>query len=95
MTTFSPFAIITRQVAARGRGKNHYYPAEVRVIDTRKSEWHATRGLNDGIKFRRQVCGTRYSGPKSEYGQALAAARKLAAELNAREQAEISACCVI
>lgn len=95
MATSNRFAVVVRQVAAPGRGKNHYYPAEVRVMDRTQSEWHAVRGLNDGIKSRRRVCGTTYSGPRSEYGKALAEARKLAAELNAREQAEISSSCVI
>lgn len=76
------FQIVTRQIAARGRGRNYYYPAEVRVLDTNVSEWHAVRGLNDGIRYRRKVCGTRYSGPRSEYGQALAEARVVADRLN-------------
>jgi len=79
------FQIAVAQIAAPGRGRNYYYPAEVRVVDGTQSYWHAVRGLNGGIKFRRKVCGTKHNGPRSEYGQALAVARELAAKLNAAD----------
>jgi hypothetical protein len=77
------FVVVTRQIAAPGRGRNFYYPAEVRVMDRTQSEWHALRGLNDGVKYRKKVCGTKYSGPRSEYGRALNEAKQLANKLNA------------
>lgn len=76
------YYVVVRQIAAPGRGRNYYYPAEVRVMDGSQSEWHAIRGLNDGLKFRRRVCGTSHSGPRSEYGQALAEANRIADSLN-------------
>lgn len=80
------FYVVVRQVAAPGRGKNFYYPAEVRVVDGTQSEWHAVRGLNDGMKFRRRVCGTRHNGPRSEYGRALVEAQAVADTLNRKNE---------
>ena len=80
------YYLVVRQVAAPGRGKNYYYPAEVRVMDGTQSEWHAVRGLNDGLKFRRLVCGTSHSGPRSEYGRALAEAQRVADDLNRQNE---------
>lgn len=60
-------------------------PVHVRVMDTTKSEWHAVRGLNDGCRAEISNVDSRYSGPRSAHGQALARCREIAEELNAAE----------
>jgi hypothetical protein len=95
MTTFSPFKVIFATAPCNGGKGKYRRPMHIRVIDTRQSYWHAVRGLNEGVKAIWRNRDSRYSGPRSEFGQACAAAQQLADELNAREQAEISACCVI
>lgn len=82
------YIVVTRQVQRPGRGKNGYQPAEVRVLDQTQSEWHAVRGLNDGIKFRREVTNTKYRGPRSGYGQALREAQAVADRLNTETAVE-------
>lgn len=60
-------------------------PVHVRVMDTTQSEWHAVRGLNNGLKAQISNVDSRYSGPRSAYGQAMAYCRELMNELNAAE----------
>lgn len=84
--TTARFVIVTRTApATSGRGR-YRRPVHVRVMDRTRSEWHAVRGLNDGLKAEWRNVDSRYRGPRAEYGQALAAAARLAADLNLAEE---------
>ena len=85
--TTARFVIVTRSAAAPKSGGGKYRrPVHVRVLDSRQSEWHAVRGYNDGVKAEWSNVDSRYTGPRSAYGQALAAARELVADLNLAEE---------
>lgn len=78
------FVVVTRSAHAPSSGRGRFRrPVHVRVMDSTVSEWHAVRGLNDGVRYEYRNVDSRYDGPRSEYGQALRAARELAAKLNA------------
>jgi len=79
-----PFKISIRSAKAPQSGGGKYRrPVHVRVLDTRVSEWHAVRGLNDGVRKEFKNVDARYAGLKSAYGQALREAQLLVADLNA------------
>lgn len=71
--------------APSSRGGKYRRPVVVRVLDTLSgaSDWHWVRAC----PWARQWSNvdSRYDGPRSAYGQALAAARDLADQLNAAE----------
>ena len=68
--------------APKSRGGQYRRPVHVRVMDANQSEWHAVRGLNDGIVWVRRNVDSRYDGPRSEYGKAIREAQKIADTLN-------------
>lgn len=83
--TAARYIVVIRSAnAPKSRGGKFRRPVHVRVMDSTQSEWHAVRGLNDGMIREWSNVDSRYTGPRSEYGQALAAAEQLAAELNSK-----------
>lgn len=76
------YQVVIRSASANGGRGKYRRPVHVRVVDTTKSEWHAVRGLNDGIISQWRNVDSRYTGPRSECGKALTAAEKLAKQLN-------------
>lgn len=85
------FVVAIRSASAPSSGGGKYRrPVHVRVMDQTVSEWHAVRGLNDGVKAEWRNVDSRYDGPRSEYGQALRAARELAAKLNAESNLQVA-----
>lgn len=77
------YVVVTRCAPATGGAGRFRRPVHVRVMDTTRSEWHAVRGLNDGVKLEVRNVDSRYAGPRSEYGRAVCKAQELAAALNA------------
>lgn len=86
VSTAPRYRIVTRSANAPKTGGGKYRrPVHVRVMDSTQSEWHAVRGLNDGLIREWANVDSRYAGPKSEYGRAMAAAEELAGSLNYSE----------
>lgn len=75
--------------APSGRGGKFRRPVVVRVLDTSAGpgQWHWVRF--GSVEEWRNV-DSRYSGYRSEYGQALADARALCDRLNAEQPAELA-----
>ena len=77
------YQVVVKSAAGVNSGKGKYRrPVHVRVMDVTKSEWHALRGLNDGLIAEWRNVDSRYKGLRSECGRALRAARELAKQLN-------------
>lgn len=85
MNTFTSnrFAVVSRTCYAPKSGGGKYRrPVRVVVIDT--TIQYAGSPIRKGIVAEWSNVDSRYSGPRSEHGQALQAARELAATLNAK-----------
>lgn len=83
--------VIRAANAPKSGGGKYRRPVHVRVMDTTQSEWHAVRGFNDGLKAEWSNVDKRYNGPRSEYGQAIRAAKELADRLNAEATVAVTA----
>lgn len=72
------------QLGARGRGRNYFFPVEVRLydIDVQETEY-AKSGRGPKVKVIRSWCcnNTKHTGPRSEYGKALREAEAMRKEL--------------
>ena len=90
MTTPRYTVVIRSANAPKTGGGKYRRPVHVRVMDSTQSEWHAVRGLNDGLIREWSNVDSRYAGPRSEYGQAIAAAEALANQLNAECEALVT-----
>jgi len=85
------FKVSTVSAKSVGSGPGKFRrPVHVRVMDlgatvvsaSTRSAWHVSRGEGDIVEEWSDV-DSRYSGPRSAYGQSLDAATACAAELNA------------
>lgn len=82
-------AVSVCQASCKGGGK-YRRPVTIRVCDSHDGGyWHAVRNCPCGRRWSN--VDSRYNGPRSAYGQALAAARELAHRLNAEYESALSA----
>lgn len=89
MITLAPRYVVSTvtTTAGQSRGGRYRKPVIIRVLDTTASEWHAVRRLTPGVMGEWGNVDSRYDGPRSAHGNALAHAAKLADELNAKHWA--------
>lgn len=80
MTTTRPTLTIKSCHAPMSKGGKFRRPVTVRVLAAGVSEWHAVRGLIPGaVLFEARNVDSRYAGPRSAFGAALAQARAVLA----------------
>ena len=82
-----PYVVVTRVCHRAGGAANRFSrPVKVVVLDVRVSEWHASRGKVAGYVVVATGVDSRYYGPRSAYGIAMAKAQVVAANANALEK---------
>lgn len=89
-TTAAKYAITTVGVPGPSSGKAKYMRwGQVRVYDATQPGYAGLgKGTNRVTIYESSPVDTRYSGPKSAYGQALAEARQICDEANAKAMSD-------
>lgn len=81
------YQISVSTAPAKGGNGKYRRPVHIYLFDTQAkgTRWHWVRGLNGGLVKMWANVDSRYSGPKSAYGQAMQEAKELCQQLNAEQ----------